>query len=173
MNMTIFLLCLQVFFSRIIDVSLGTIRTILTVRGKLVFAAIVGFVEVFIWFMIVSSAVSSDQGGVALTIAFAGGFASGTFIGGKIAERFIGSILSIQVITSSRDDKIITQIRANGFAVTVLNAEASEFSAEKYLLLIEIKNDQLKKLEKIIYETDPAAFIMARETKFVHNGFLK
>ena len=169
----IFWLCVQIFFSRILDVSLGTIRTIMTVRGKMVYAAVIGFIEVFLWFMIVSSAIQSDEGGLAIAIAFAGGFASGTFIGGKIAERFIGSLLSIQVITSSRDFTLINAVRSAGFAVTVLNAEASEFSAEKHLLVIEIKSDQLKKLKKIIYETDPGAFIMARETKFVHNGFLK
>ena len=169
----IFWLCVQVFFSRILDVSLGTIRTILTVRGKLVYAAVVGFVEVMLWFIIVRSAIQSDEGGLALTISFAAGFASGTFIGGKIAERFIGSLLSIQVITSSRDLALISAVRTAGFAVTVLNAEASEFAAEKHLLVIEIKSDQLKKLKKIIYDTDPGAFIMARETKFVHNGFLK
>jgi len=152
-------------------VSLGTIRTILTVRGKLVMAAVVGFVEVFIWFLVVNSAVSSDQGGIALTISFAAGFAMGTYIGGKLANKFIDSNISIQVITSSQTLEHV--IREAGFAVTVLNVNSSEFSAEKLLLVIEIRSNMLKKLEKIIYTTDSGAFVIARETKFVQNGFLK
>ena len=172
--MPLILLCLQIFFSRIIDVSMGTIRTILTVRGKLFKAAVIGFIEVSIWFLVVNSAIRSDEGGIALTISFAAGFAAGTYIGGVIANRFIDSIINIQVITSSRDERIVSAIRAAGFAVSVLNVNSSEFSSEeKYLLMIEIKSDMLKKLKKVIYETDPSAFIMARETKFVQNGFLK
>ena len=32
--MELFILCIKVFFGRIFDVSLGTIRTIMTVKGK-------------------------------------------------------------------------------------------------------------------------------------------
>jgi len=174
MPIPLILLCLQIFFSRIIDVSLGTIRTILTVRGRLLFAAIIGFIEVTIWFLVVNSAIRSDEGGIALTLSFAAGFAAGTYIGGILANKFIDSIINVQVITSSRDDQLVASIRAAGFAVSVLNVNSSEFSTEeKYLLMIEIKSDMFKKLKKIIYEVDPTAFIMARETKFVQNGFLK
>jgi len=172
--MPLLLLCLQIFFSRILDVSLGTIRVILTVRGKLLVASLIGFVEVSIWFLVVNSAIRSDEGGLVLTAAFAAGFATGTYLGGFLANKFIDSILNIQVITSSRDDRIVSAIREAGFAVSVLNVNSSEFSSEeKYLLVIEIKSDMFKKLKKVIYETDPSAFIMARETKFVQNGFLK
>ncbi|MCL2408380.1 MAG: DUF5698 domain-containing protein [Oscillospiraceae bacterium] len=171
--MPLLLLCLQIFFSRIIDVSLGTIRTIMTVRGRLKVAALIGFVEVSIWFLVARTAINSSEGGIAVTLAFAAGFATGTFIGGNIANKFINSILSLQVVTSSKNEEIIKAIRDGGFAVSVLDVNSSEFSAEKYLLLIEIKSDMFKKVQKIIYDKDPGAFIMARETKFVQNGFLK
>ncbi len=48
--MNILILCLKIFFVRIIDVSLGTVRTIITVKGRRVVASMVGFVEVFVCF---------------------------------------------------------------------------------------------------------------------------
>jgi uncharacterized protein YebE (UPF0316 family) len=156
-----------------VDVSLGTIRTIMTVRGRLKVAALIGFVEVSIWFLVARAAINSAEGGIVVALAFAGGFATGTFIGGNIANKFISSILSIQVITSSKDEEIVKAVRDAGFAVSVLDVNSSEFSDEKHLLLIEIKSDMFKKVQKIIYDKDPGAFIMARETKFVQNGFLK
>ena len=33
-KMNILLLCIEIFFARIIDVSLGTIRTVIVVKGK-------------------------------------------------------------------------------------------------------------------------------------------
>ena len=48
MNLALFLLCVKIFFVRIIDVSLGTFRTIITVKGKAIYASIIGFIEVFV-----------------------------------------------------------------------------------------------------------------------------
>ena len=171
--MSVLILCVQIFFFRIIDVSLGTVRTILMVRGKSAAAAITGFAEVFIWFLIVNSALSSEESGIFVALAFAGGFAAGTYLGSVLANRFITGMLNVQVITSSRDDGIITAIRDAGFAVSVLNVNGSQYGAEKYMLVIEIKNNNFSRLEKILYEKDPGAFIMARETKFIQNGFFK
>jgi len=172
-RMSVLIICAQVFFCRIIDVSLGTIRTILTVRGKKTFAAAVGFVEIFIWFLIVREALNNDIGGLWVAIAYAGGFASGTFIGGYLADRFLGGIIGVQVVTSQRDDLLVEKIQQSGFGVSVLNINPSDFGDEKYMLIIEIRNENLKKLEKIIYEEDPNAFIIVRETKYTQNGFIK
>jgi len=171
--MAIFLLCVQVFFCRICDVSLGTIRTIVTVRGKKGLAAMIGFCEVFIWFLIVREALNSDIGGLWLAVAYAGGFATGTYIGAFIAHRFLGGIIDVQVVTSCRDNSLVDKIRQHGFGVSVLNINPSEYGAEKYMLVIEVKSESLKKLEKLIHAEDPSAFIIAKETKYTQNGFIK
>ena len=167
------LLCLQVFCCRIVDVSLGTVRTILTVKGKVGIAATIGFVEVFVWFVIVQAAIS--KGGTSLWVAlfYAGGFAAGTYVGGKLAEKFMKGILDVQIVTSIRNDRLIGAVRDAGFAVSVLNVNSSEYGDEKYLLVIEIRGENLKKLEKIVYAVDPGAFVTVRETKFIQNGFFK
>lgn len=46
------LMCLKIFLARIIDVTLGTVRTVLVVRGRKNTAALIAFVEVLIWFLI-------------------------------------------------------------------------------------------------------------------------
>jgi hypothetical protein len=43
------ILPLIVFLARVIDVGLGTMRIIFISRGKRVLAALLGFVEVFVW----------------------------------------------------------------------------------------------------------------------------
>ena len=47
-----FIICLKIFLARIVDVSLGTIRTVLVVKGKNLTPAIVAFFEVLIWFVV-------------------------------------------------------------------------------------------------------------------------
>ena len=128
------LLCAEIFFCRILDVSCSTLRTVLTVKEKTLYAALVGFFEASIWFLVVRQALASNMTGLEIAVAYGGGFAAGTFIGGTIARRFIRSNIVVQVVSTERNDELLHRIHDAGFAVTVVNANPSEFSAEQYLL---------------------------------------
>jgi uncharacterized protein YebE (UPF0316 family) len=43
------IMTLAIFFARILDVSLGTVRTIVVFRGHRMLAALIGFFEIVIW----------------------------------------------------------------------------------------------------------------------------
>ena len=75
------IICLKIFLVRIVDVSLGTVRTIFMIKEKKVVAALIAFVEVFIWFVIVQEALSLLEKNMFVAVAYAGGFSVGTFIG--------------------------------------------------------------------------------------------
>ena len=62
---------------RVIDVSMGTIRTVL--EGKKI-GALIGFVEVLVWFLIVRRALTIDEPSLWIAVAYAGGFSIGTYI---------------------------------------------------------------------------------------------
>ena len=87
------ILCLEIFLVRIIDVSLGTIRTIFSVKGKSLVASLIGFIEVTIWFLIVREALNTDSNSIWVTLSYAGGFATGTYIGGMLSKKFINGNL--------------------------------------------------------------------------------
>ena len=171
--MEIAILCAEIFCCRILDVSCCTIRTVLTVKEKTALAAFVGFFEAFLWFVIVRHALTSDVTGLEIAIAYGAGFAAGTYIGGHIARRFIKSNVTVQVVTSDRSDVLIRVLREEGYAVTVVNVNSSEFGGEKYMLFSEIRSDKLSHFKKLVYENDPKSFIMVQETKYVFNGFVK
>ncbi|MBQ8996018.1 MAG: DUF2179 domain-containing protein [Oscillospiraceae bacterium] len=173
MTLSLFLLCLRIFFSRILDVSLATVRTMLTVKGKTKTAALVGFVEIMIWFLAVRTAFNSDEAGIVLAIAYAGGFATGTFIGGLLSSKLIKGTVTVEIVTSGKDDNLITAIRNAGFAVTVVNVNSSEYSGEKYMLFAQIASDRLEEFKKLVYDNDDKAFIIVQESKYVYNGFIK
>lgn len=170
--MAIFLLCLQIFLFRIIDVSMGVVRTIMLVKRKTFFAAFIGFVEVLIWFLIVRNALNSDEQSIFVAIAYALGFATGTLVGGLLSKKFIRIKINVQVITSRRDETIIKAIRTSGFPATVLDALGSgDDKSKRYLLYIEIENKDFKKLKDLILKLDPQAFIFVNELTNAVNGF--
>lgn len=165
------LACLKVMFGRMLDVPLQTIRMILVVRGKSRFAAMIGFVETFIWFVIVRDAINTEFSSIFIALAYGIGFACGTLIGSFLAKRFINSNVEVQIVTSGRDDEMIHEIRNAGYGVTVVEVSESQHSCGKYMLFIEIQEYQLSELRKLVQKLDSAAFIMVRETKYVHNGY--
>lgn len=46
------LLCIEIFFARMLDVSIGSVRTIFLVKQRTVIASIFAFVEIIIWFLV-------------------------------------------------------------------------------------------------------------------------
>lgn len=171
MDIAVLLICLQVTLGRMLDVPLQTLRLIFIVRGKSRLGAAAGFLETFIWFVIVREAIVADVNKFFLATAYALGFALGTLIGGAISKRFIRSNIDVQVVTSNRDDDLVQQIRDQGYGVSVVDVHESEFSSEKYMLFIEIQENQLRDLKKLIKSLDSSAFMMVRETKYVQNGY--
>lgn len=164
---TIFL-CFKIFIARLVDVSLGTIRTIYTVKEKNILASLIGLVEVTVWFLVVKEALNTDNDSFYIVFSYASGFAIGTYIGGVLSNKFIKMKLGVQVITTKRDDYIIKKIRKSGYAVSILNVEGN---SKKYMLYIQIDSNNYNKLINLIKELDSKAFIVVNETKYVKNGY--
>lgn len=67
------LLPFMIFFGRICDVTLGTLRIIFVSKGERYKAPLVGFFEVFIWIVIISQVLARANDIVAY-LAYAGGY---------------------------------------------------------------------------------------------------
>lgn len=171
--MGIFYLCIKIFFVRIIDVTLGTLRTVVTIKDKVLFASVIGFFEVLVWFLIAKEALDTNTNSIFIGISYALGFASGTYIGGVISRYLIKGNLSVQVITSNASQKWVESLRDNGFAVSVLDINVKEGSSDKYLFFMEINKNDFDKLHKLIKLYDKDAFIVVNESKEVINGYFK
>ena len=168
--MALFFLCLKIFCARILDVSLGTLRTIITVKGKNFYAALIGFIEICIWFTIVREALNTNEQSWFIMLAYAGGYATGTYIGGVISSKIVRGTLSVQIITDNYD--LISIIRDSGYAVSVMDIHGQDEKG-KYMLYIEVNNKSYNDLRKIIQKNDNKAFVVVNETKYVQNGFIK
>ena len=170
--MEIFLLCLKIFFARILDVSLGTVRTIVTVKGKKFYAALIGFIEVFIWFLVARDALNVEIDTIFIPLSYSLGYATGTLIGGLISEKVISGNLTVQIVLSNQNTEIIDIIREKGYAVSVIDAKGQN-DDKKYMLFMEINKNRLNSLKELIKTLDEKAFIVVNETKMVQNGYLK
>lgn len=171
--MGLILLCFKIFFARILDVSIGTFRTVIMVRGRKTFASILAFFEVFIWFLIAREALNTKVSSIIIPIAYSLGYACGTFIGTYFSNRFIKGVISVQVITYDNKE-LLKAIKDSGFGLSIIELMQEKKAAKyKIMLYIQLKNYKLKELEKIIHHYDKDAFIVVNETKNIINGYVK
>lgn len=170
--MEILLLCIKIFFVRVLDVALGTVRMLFTVKGKRFVASTIGFIEMLIWFLIVKEALNTDLTSIWIAVSYAGGYALGTLLGSYLSERLISGMVTVQAILSSTNDEVVTMIRKAGYAVSVLDVKGQD-DKPKYLLLIEVNKKRQNAIRKLIKELDDRAFVIINDSKTVYNGYFQ
>ena len=108
-DIMLFLMIIKIFFARIIDVSLGTFRTILTVKGKIYFPTIIAFFEVIVWFYVAKEALLVDTNNILIPISYSLGYATGNLIGSLISKYVINIYYEVKVYYFN--NKVINYLR--------------------------------------------------------------
>ena len=159
--------CLEVFFGRLVDVGIGSVRTIYLVKQKNLIACILAFVEILIWFFIARQVLTDKELNAFIIFSYALGYALGTYIGGIINKYFVKGTLTAMVITSMDKRIMLEALRESNYGVTTIPLED-----KKFMLLIEFKKKNLKRLKDTIKKVDRRAFIIVNETLNVENGYI-
>lgn len=161
------ILPLLIFFARICDVSLGTLRVIFISKGFRHIAPLIGFFEVIIWLLAIGQ-VMQNVGNVASYIAYGGGFAAGTYIGMAVEERLSLGNVVIRVITALDAARLAEVLRSHNYGVTIMEATGGS-GAVKVLLTISRREDMHEVVHEI-QKYQPNAFYTVEEIKSVREG---
>jgi uncharacterized protein YebE (UPF0316 family) len=157
----------MVFFARILDVTLGTLRIILLGKGKRLLPPLLGFVEVFIWIVVVSHLVNNVSN-LAGYLAYAAGFATGTYVGTLIEKRLAIGTLIIRVIVSGESDALIHSLTAAGYGVTFFDAQGS-IGPVKVIYTV-INRKELDDVAQRLLASHPHVFYTVEETRLASEG---
>lgn len=158
---------LLVFASRVADVTLGTLRIIFTSRGLRRIAPLLGFVEVFIWIVVVSEIVKNAHS-FASYIGYAAGFAAGTYVGMLIEDRLALGTFVLRIIVANNAPELASNLRDAGFGVTSVNAQGMQ--GPVHLLYTVVQRKDLKIVTGIIHKTCPKAFFSVEEVRSKEMG---
>lgn len=162
---------LLIMFLRMLDVSLGTFRTILVVQAKKFYAGGVGFVEVLIWIFAMRYVFNHLDNTYNL-IGYALGFGIGNIIGITLEEKVALGYVQVNIISRNLAYEIASALREAKFGVTLLPAEGN--SGVVSLLVVILKRRNLKKAKNIIEEIDPNSFITVQHSRpyrgYIHSG---
>jgi uncharacterized protein YebE (UPF0316 family) len=124
--MPVWALAAAIFGLRIVDVSLGTVRTIAVVHGKVPISVLIGFVEVLVWVTAVSQVIVHLRENPALPLAYAGGFAAGNAVGILLERRIAWGTVVVRMIASAGAVAIAQRLRSMGYEVTAFAGEGKE-----------------------------------------------
>lgn len=171
--MELLILCLKIFIARIIDVTLATLRTVYSVKGKTLLAGIIGFIEATIWFIVVKEALNTDIQSPFIVMSYAGGFATGSILGTFVSKKFVNSLIKVEVITTKATPENVEKIRLEGFGISVIDILDNEDDVDKKMLIITLNSKHLEELKRILRHIDKKAFVVVNESKIVQNGFIK
>ena len=157
--MSIWLLGIIVFLARVIDVSVGTLRTISIVQGRTKIAFFLALIEISVWLMVLSAVLPKVMVTPVLGIFYAFGFATGNVVGLMVEKRLAMGYSNFRIITSKRAKEISDALREKGFAVTTFEGEGKEGKVTEVFIVTERKN--LPSLIKLVKEIEPDAFYIA------------
>lgn len=166
------LICVEIFFARLLDVTISTCRTMIMVRKKSLITPLLAFCEVLVWFYAARKALMTPINSIMIPIFYSLGYMTGTIIGGYIAHKLIKSINSVEITTKKNNYELIDTLRDSGYAVSIIELKES-FREEKDLLIVDTKENKTKELIKLINSIDENAFIVVKDTKIVQNGYIK
>ena len=158
------ILPLVIFFLRIMDVSIGTIRIIFVSRGNKLIAPILGFFEVFIWVIAISNIIQDLDNWYAY-FAYAGGFATGNYIGMLIEERLAMGISLVRIITKRELIGLREALFERGYGTTTVEAHGK--LGEVNMIYTIVKRKDLEKTIALIKEFNPAAFYTIEDIRYV------
>lgn len=153
-----------IFFARILDVSMGTLRIMFVSKGFRGKATMLGFVEVLIWIVIVAQIFSNLDNWMNY-VAFAGGFATGNFIGMTIEQRMKMGVQIFRIIVGENSKGLTEALKESDFRITSINGEGI-FGPVKVIFTV-AKRKRWKELSEILNEYAPNAFYSVEDVKHV------
>lgn len=156
-----------IFLARVLDVTIGTIRIIFVARGKKYLAPLLGFVETFIWILIISQIVTTISGIWSL-VGYAAGFAAGTLVGIFIEERLAIGTLVVRTILSGSISELVVRLREAGFGVTCVPGQGAQGPVT--IIYTIIKRKDLQMVVTLIHTLHPRAFLSIEELSSAHEG---
>ena len=162
------LAALGIFALRVVDMSLDTLRLLFVVRGRKWIAWVLGFCQSVV-FVIAITTVLSNLDNPLNIVGYAAGFATGNVVGMWIEERLAIGHVKLSIVTTGLGASLSAALRQGGFAVTEIPARGKDGAVS--MLSVSVLRRDVHRVDAIVHETDPAAFVIAEDVRPLRRGF--
>ena len=155
-DLPVWVIALIIFSVRIVDVAIGTLRTISVVQGRLALSVVLGFFEVLIWIAALSQVIIGVGESPILMVAYAGGFAVGNAVGIVMDRKLALGLVVIRIISPHAGLEIARALRAAGYRATTFNGTGRDGAVT--LIYATCKRSKLAHLLKVARQIEADVF---------------
>jgi uncharacterized protein YebE (UPF0316 family) len=144
---------IAIFLMRIIDVSLGTVRTITVVQGRVKLSVLLGFLEVLVWVTAVVGVLQRVSESPIVMFGYALGFAAGNATGILLERRMALGDVIVRCITSPEYPDLAATFRRWSERVTIFSGRQNGETVELYYAVC--RRRDVRPLIKAARRVDP------------------
>jgi len=160
-DLMIILTGILIFFARIVDVSLGTLRTISIIHGRTWLSFWLGFFEIILWLLVISTVIHKIKEVPLLGLFYAFGFATGNMVGIQIEKKLAMGHIILRVISQEKSSEMTGQLRQAGFVVTTFSGEGRNGPVVE--LYVVCRRRDLSRILEVVRAIEPDAFYITEQ----------
>jgi uncharacterized protein YebE (UPF0316 family) len=150
------LTALLIFGLRIVDVSIGTVRVIYTIRGVRMVSFILGVLESGVWIFAITRLIKLVDNPLSM-VAWALGFGAGTAVGIAIEQWIASGLVLVRVISRNHAIRLRASLIEEGYGVTAIRGQGRD--QEVLILFVVARRKMRPQMIRTIQSIDPEAFI--------------
>jgi len=156
---------LAVFIARIFDVSIGTIRTIVTVQGRTTISFFLAVFEVTIWITVVSAVINQVKDVPVLVIFYSLGYATGNVVGILVEKKLAFGMIILKIFSQTSGKEMAQTFRDRGQPVTTFTGEGK--CGPVLELYLACRRRDLKWMIPQVHAIDKDAFYVIEQARDV------
>ena len=142
------LIGLAIMLARATDVTIGTLRVISVIDGRMRTAFLLGFVEVSIWLVVISATLSKIEENPWLAVFFALGFSLGNVLGIFVEQKLPLGNLTVRVVGGEAVREIAQKIWDAGAGATLVEGQGRH--GQRWLLFSFLPKKSMAKVSEIL-----------------------
>lgn len=158
------LLYIAIFFSKIIENALSTLRLIVVANGKKKLGAILNGIVALVWIFVTGIVIIDVNKDLLKIVFFVLGSIVGSYLGSIIEEKIALGMNMLICITKEINEKKIKNKLSN-YQITTICEKDNNYS----VLLIVLKRKEILKITKILKRIDKDIIIISEKAKTINN----
>lgn len=167
--MDVILWALFIFLFRVASVAVGTVRTLLVVRGERILATLIGLFQA-LFFVVALGKVVQDLGNLLNVFAYCVGFAAGTWVGMILENRLALGYVLVRIVSLQKGRRIALALREEGYGVTEMLGEGR--AGRVGIIDVVAKRKDIPLITSVGREVDGDIFITVQEAREVYRGYI-
>jgi len=160
-----------IFFAKLLEVAIATVRTVLMARGNRVAASLLGIVEITIWIIVTSTVLLGLRDDPLRAVAFGLAFAAGIYLGILIEDKLALGLAQIEIIAEpGTANEIISKLRDSGYGATTFEGEGLE--GKKISIELKLMRKDVPPTMKLLREYENL-FVTVTDIRKLSRGNIK